>query len=232
MSLAAAYPQEGATGGSVPANGRKALSSYIKESRNLLRMQEEHRRSVSTTTYWVEVRFIDPVFSHVKMKCNFIKYFCLPRPYCRSRLIHRGKLNIVSFLNDLPRTEHDTANLCVDVHFSADTIITLSLSGLFRERQDAQHGQPLRHFNRMFVLTAQGSGWSIVNETLFVTNPTARQVRDAFKAGGATAAPATAQSPASQQQQQQQPAPDAAAQMAMMQQLAQKTNMNEKFTRM
>lgn len=51
MSLAAAYPQEGATGGSVPANGRKALSSYIKESRNLLRMQEEHRRSVSTTTY-------------------------------------------------------------------------------------------------------------------------------------------------------------------------------------
>ena len=34
---------------------------------------------------------------------------------------------------------------------------------------------PLRHFNRMFVVVPQGSGFCIVNEMLHVTLPTAKQ---------------------------------------------------------
>jgi len=101
-------------------------------------------------------------------------------PYRRQKLLKRGKLAVVSLLNDLPKTQHDEASFTLDVHFAVDTMITLTLSGVFKERSaTASGGSPtIRHFSRMFVLMASpAGGWNIVNEVMHVTNPTVAQCR-------------------------------------------------------
>ena len=40
--------------------------------------------------------------------------------------------------------------------------------------------QPLRHFNRMFVVVRQGNGFCIVNDMLHVTLPTLPDAKRAF----------------------------------------------------
>ena len=75
----------------------------------------------------------------------------------------------------------------------------------------------------MFVLMLTGDGWKIVNETLFISNPTGLQLKNAFT---------EASNPQQQQQSQQQQRPDDNTVRQMVQQLAAKTNMNEKFTAM
>ena len=53
------------------------------------------------------------------------------------------------------------------------------MSGIFRERVRGEN-QPLRHFHRSFVIVPQGSGYLIVNDTLFITNPTNLEAKQAF----------------------------------------------------
>ena len=53
------------------------------------------------------------------------------------------------------------------------------MSGIFRERVRSDN-QPLRHFHRSFVIVPHGSGYLIVNDTLFITNPTNLEAKQAF----------------------------------------------------
>jgi len=50
----------------------------------------------------------------------------------------------------------------------------MSVSGLFLE-QGPRTNQPLRSFNRAFVIVPFGAGFCIINEQLFVTNATEEQ---------------------------------------------------------
>lgn len=53
-------------------------------------------------------------------------------------------------------------------------VIMMSISGLFLE-QGPRTNQPLRSFNRVFVIVPFGGGFCIINEQLFVTNATEEQ---------------------------------------------------------
>lgn len=158
----------------------------------------------------------------------------MQNPNRRTKLLRTGKLAIVSFLNELPKTEHDLNSFTLDIPFATERLMTFTVSGVFREREDRK---PIRAFNRMFVVVPQGSGFVIVNEMLFVTVPTHLQVEAAFTgtspvaaaaAAAASPAPGAAAVPTSPAA----PALDLNAMQQRVTQLAAKTNMNDNWSKM
>jgi len=133
----------------------------------------------------------------------------------RDRLLRQGRLKIASFLNDLPKSEHDMNSFTLDLTFATDRLMSFTVTGVFRERTLRE--LPLRHFNRMFVVVPQGTGFCIVNEMLHVTLPTVKQADTAF-----TSAPAPSAPPAAAQL-------DANTKNMRIQEFSQKTGMNVKF---
>ena len=153
-----------------------------------------------------------------------------------------------SFLNDLPKTEHDMSSFTLDIPLVDPKLMSFTVTGCFRERSTSNLSadqRPLHHFNRMFVVVPRNEGFCIVNEMLHITMATPKQKRVrvemrllimsckyikiffSFKTAFSTAPAAVASPP---------PAASAASPLndhtkrAMLEQLAQKTGMNAKFT--
>lgn len=98
----------------------------------------------------------------------------------RDRHLHQKRLQIVGFLDKLPKTQHDLTSFTLDVPFATERLVTFTVSGAFRERLAAAAGAAstipaVRHFNRMFVVVPQGEGLCIINDSLFVTGATREQ---------------------------------------------------------
>lgn len=102
----------------------------------------------------------------------------------RMKLLKQGHRNVIDLLNGLPKSLHDKASFCLDIPYADDRLINFTVCGVFKER--AVVNTPLRHFNRSFVVVPHGSGFCIVNETLFVTNATHLQAKNAFNVEEAT----------------------------------------------
>jgi len=94
------------------------------------------------------------------------------------KLLRRGRLPIVSFLSGLPKTEHDPTSFSLDLPFTSDSLMIFTVTGMFRERETK--GKSVRFFNRCFIVVPRGSGFCIINEMLFVSNPTAAKAKKAF----------------------------------------------------
>jgi nuclear RNA export factor len=109
----------------------------------------------------------------------------------RQKLLYQGKMAVVTGLSKLPKTQHDPHSFTVDVTLFTPQVIMMSISGLFLE-QGPRTNQPLRSFNRVFVIVPFGAGFCIINEQLFVTNATEEQSKVAFK----TSAPIAVSPPA------------------------------------
>lgn len=95
--------------------------------------------------------------------------------YKRSQLIHQKRVQIVGFLDKLPKTKHDITSFTLDVPFvnvnENGGILSFTVTGVFKEREEQSY--PVKHFSRMFVaLLKPGPALSIVNDTLFVTHST------------------------------------------------------------
>ena len=97
----------------------------------------------------------------------------------RYDLLRRGKLQIVTFLTKLPMTEHDLSTFTLDVPCNCLSLMTFTVTGLFREG-DTQLKDCVRHFNRCFIVVPQGVGFCIINETLFIRPATDQSTRQAF----------------------------------------------------
>jgi len=94
------------------------------------------------------------------------------------KLLHKGRLPIVSFLTLLPKTQHDPTTFTLDLPFTSPTLMIFTVCGMFKERDTKT--KAIRHFNRCFIVAPRGSGFCIINETLFVSNPTAANAKKAF----------------------------------------------------
>ena len=116
------------------------MDAYLKESRNLKRIDDAQRRN---------------------------------------RLLHQGKVDIVAFINRLPKTAHDLTSLVVDVPVASDHLIVASVTGLYREREQQQ--KTIRYFQRVFIIVPFNSGFCIVNEQFHVMCATSEQAKNAFK---------------------------------------------------
>uniref|UniRef100_A0AAR2JYJ1 NTF2 domain-containing protein n=1 Tax=Pygocentrus nattereri TaxID=42514 RepID=A0AAR2JYJ1_PYGNA len=107
-------------------------------------------------------------------------------PATRFRLLKHNRLNVVAFLNELPKTQHDTASFSVDVNTYTQTLLAFTVSGVFKE-MDGKSRDSVRAFSRVFIaVPAMNSGLCLVNDELFVRNATTEEIRRAFAAPAPT----------------------------------------------
>ncbi|XP_062855820.1 nuclear RNA export factor 1 isoform X2 [Trichomycterus rosablanca] len=107
----------------------------------------------------------------------------------RLRLLKHTRLNVVAFLNQLPKTQHDLASFCIDVNTYTQTLLAFTVSGVFKE-VDTKPRDLVRAFSRVFVaVPASNSGLCLVNDELFVRNANSDEVRRAFTAPTPSSSP-------------------------------------------
>uniref|UniRef100_A0A673I087 Nuclear RNA export factor 1 n=1 Tax=Sinocyclocheilus rhinocerous TaxID=307959 RepID=A0A673I087_9TELE len=100
-------------------------------------------------------------------------------PTTRFRLIKHTRLNVVAFLNELPKTQHDIASLIVDVNTYTVSQTCYIVDGKSRDS--------FRAFSRVFIAVPAGNaGLCIVNDELFIRNATTEEIRRAFVAPAPT----------------------------------------------
>ncbi len=148
---------------------------YDSESREQLGMayHEEATMSMSTAYGPDANRNENKLDEYVYRSRNLAR---VADPVKRQRLLRQGRLAIVAFLSELPKTRHDLTTFTLDVPFATERLITFTVSGIFMETVPAGQKPPIRHFNRMFVVVPQGEGLCIINETMFVTSATRKQI--------------------------------------------------------
>ncbi|XP_051167579.1 nuclear RNA export factor 1-like [Leptopilina boulardi] len=113
--------------------------------------------------------------------------FRINDPNRRRKLIKIGKLPVVSFITEIPRTKHDLNSFTMDLSFVIEGMMLITVTGLFRELDTKDTA--LRFFNRTFVIVPEGSGYCIRNEQLFIANPTELQEKRAFNTQPAPSLP-------------------------------------------
>ncbi|KAJ8246975.1 hypothetical protein GJAV_G00257370 [Gymnothorax javanicus] len=110
----------------------------------------------------------------------------LKDPTTRFRLLKHTRLNVVAFLNELPKTQHDTASFNIDVNTVTNILLSFTVSGVFKE-VDGKSRDSVRAFSRVFITVPAGNaGLCIVNDELFVRNATTEEIRRAFAAPAPT----------------------------------------------
>ena len=67
-------------------------------------------------------------------------------PNRRDRLLHQKRLQIVGFLDKLPKTQHDVTTFTLDVPFATDRLVTVTVTRAFREKGE-KSTQPIQHFS-------------------------------------------------------------------------------------
>ncbi|XP_032089881.1 nuclear RNA export factor 1 [Thamnophis elegans] len=104
----------------------------------------------------------------------------LKDPSLRFRLLKHTKLNVVAFLSELPKTQHDVNSFVVDVCAQTNTLLCFTLSGIFKE-VDSRSRDTVRAFTRIFIAVPVGhSGLSIVNDQIFIRKANNMEIRKAF----------------------------------------------------
>uniref|UniRef100_A0A8C5WNV7 Nuclear RNA export factor 1 n=1 Tax=Laticauda laticaudata TaxID=8630 RepID=A0A8C5WNV7_LATLA len=103
-------------------------------------------------------------------------------PSLRFRLLKHTKLNVVAFLSELPKTQHDVNSFVVDVCAQTNTLLCFTLKGIFKEGEfDSRFRDVVRAFSRIFIAVPVGhSGLSIVNDQIFIRKATITEIRKAF----------------------------------------------------
>ncbi|RMB90479.1 hypothetical protein DUI87_33080 [Hirundo rustica rustica] len=101
-------------------------------------------------------------------------------PAMRFKLLKHTRLNVVAFLNELPKTQHDVNSFVVDICAQTNTLLCFTVHGIFKE-VDGKSRDSVRAFTRMFIAVPAGnSGLCIVNDELFVRGASAEELRKAF----------------------------------------------------
>ncbi|XP_035211854.1 nuclear RNA export factor 1-like isoform X2 [Stegodyphus dumicola] len=112
----------------------------------------------------------------------------------RFKLLKQGKLNIVSTLSELPQTMHDPTSFSVDIFHISPGLMSFSVVGVFKEVGADINNATLKTFSRTFVVVAQGQGFVITNETLFIAHASQEQQAKAFQVPAPTPSPSPAPS--------------------------------------
>lgn len=150
----------------------------------------------------------------------------LSDPIKRRSFLKTGRLAITSFISELPKTEHDFNSFTLDVPLADSDagLMQFTVTGVFKETEQST-SPVIRHFSRTFLVVPQGNGFCIVNETLFVTNSTVLSMQKAFTGESAASTAASSATGSSGDQ------PNASAIMSMVNMMAQKSGMNEEWSK-
>ncbi|XP_016279071.1 nuclear RNA export factor 1 isoform X2 [Monodelphis domestica] len=105
----------------------------------------------------------------------------LKDPTLRFRLLKHTRLNVVAFLNELPKTQHDVNSFVVDICAQTETLLCFAVHGVFKE-VDGKSRDSVRAFSRVFIAVPSNNAarLCIVNDKLFIRNATTDEIRRAF----------------------------------------------------
>ncbi|KAM9301831.1 nuclear RNA export factor 1 [Gastrophryne carolinensis] len=107
----------------------------------------------------------------------------------RFKLLKHKRLSVVSFLNELPRTQHDLNSFVVDVTAQTATLLCFVVNGVFKV--EGKSSDPVLAFSRVFIAVPGGEGGLLlVNDEQTIRNASTEEIRKAF-----TPAPTPSSSP-------------------------------------
>ncbi|KAH8028277.1 hypothetical protein HPB51_014933 [Rhipicephalus microplus] len=95
----------------------------------------------------------------------------------RREKLKTGRVNVVSFLSQLPETRHDPSSFTVDIPLVTPSLMCFTVFGILRVVNNGLIVPQVKSFTRTFFVVPQGAGFSIINETLFVTGGTDDQIK-------------------------------------------------------
>ncbi|XP_071862194.1 nuclear RNA export factor 1 [Bombus fervidus] len=93
----------------------------------------------------------------------------------RQKLLKHGRLPVVSFISEMPRTSHCLNTFTMDINLITEGMMLITVTGLYREIDKKE--QPIRYFNRTFIIVPEGNGYCIRNEQLHISQPKDTQVK-------------------------------------------------------
>lgn len=91
----------------------------------------------------------------------------------RQKLLKLGRLPVLSFIVELPRTRHHLHTFTMDISVVTEGMMVITVTGLFDELNNKN--DQLRYFNRTFIIVPRGSGYCICNEQIHISLPTEEQ---------------------------------------------------------
>ncbi|XP_046745611.1 nuclear RNA export factor 1-like [Diprion similis] len=96
----------------------------------------------------------------------------------KRKLLKQGRLPVVSFISEIPKTKHDLDGFTMDLCLATETMMLVTVTGLFKELDGKKNS--IRYFNRTFLIVPEGGGYCIRNEQLHISQPTEDQEKKAF----------------------------------------------------
>ncbi|KZC12807.1 PREDICTED: nuclear RNA export factor 1-like [Dufourea novaeangliae] len=93
----------------------------------------------------------------------------------RQKLLKQGRLIIVSFLSEIPQTQHYLNTFTMDISLATEVMMVITVTGFFKELD--KKDQFIRYFNRTFIIVPEGSGYCIRNEQLHISNASNAQIK-------------------------------------------------------
>lgn len=160
-----------AAGGLVLQFLEQYFKLYDSDSRQPL-LDAYDENAMMSMTAWGPYETIK---AYIEESRNFVR---INTEHRRLKLLHKGRLPIVSFLTGLPKSQHDPTTFTLDLPFTSESLMIFTVTGMFKERETKT--KSVRHFNRCFIVVPRGSGFCIINETLFICNPSATNAKKAF----------------------------------------------------
>ncbi|XP_057706544.1 nuclear RNA export factor 1 isoform X1 [Corythoichthys intestinalis] len=106
----------------------------------------------------------------------------------RFKLLKHTRLNVVAFINELPKTQHDISSFTIDVNTYTNTLLSFTVSGVFKEvAVNGKSRDSTMAFSRVFITVPAGNaGLCIVNDHLFIRLASTEEIRKAFVAPAPT----------------------------------------------
>ncbi|XP_044538752.1 nuclear RNA export factor 1-like [Gracilinanus agilis] len=100
----------------------------------------------------------------------------------RFHLLKHSRLAVITFINELPKTQHDMNSFVVDVCAQTETLLCFSVNGVFKEVEEKSN--TIRAFTRVFIAVPSNNAtrMCMVNDELFVRNANPEEIRRAFAA--------------------------------------------------
>ncbi|KAK0074006.1 hypothetical protein PV326_012835, partial [Microctonus aethiopoides] len=91
----------------------------------------------------------------------------------RRKLLKQGRLPIVSYISEMPKTQHYLNSFTMDINLVTEGMMLVTVTGCFKELDTKD--QPIRSFNRTFIIVPEGTGYCIKNEQHHLSHPTVDQ---------------------------------------------------------
>ncbi|XP_011861620.1 PREDICTED: nuclear RNA export factor 1-like isoform X2 [Vollenhovia emeryi] len=92
----------------------------------------------------------------------------------RHKLLKQGRLPVVSFISEMPKTRHLLNTFTMDITLATQAMMFITITGYF---QELDKDEPIRYFNRTFIIVPEGEGCCIRNEQWHISQPSEAQLK-------------------------------------------------------